>query len=287
MGRERILIVEDEPNTAEMLRIYFESLGYEVETAGTGTQAVEVAKQTVPDLVLLDIRLPDIDGYEVCRRLRGQRRTAHIPVVFLTERRERLDKLAGLELGAVDYITKPFDVQELRLRVRNILRRGDRQPVTHPVTGLPYATLVDERLSEMMSESRWAVVAVALEGLEGFGDRYGFVARDDVLRAAALIVQRAVSEGQASSAFVGQLDDTCFIAIAEPDDAERIRQQLRARLGEAVAFFYPHADWEAAQRGSGVTFPHLLVRTGVVTSGVKVQDVRRLRHLIRASLSAT
>ncbi|RMF35375.1 MAG: DNA-binding response regulator, partial [Chloroflexi bacterium] len=116
---QRILVVEDDVDTAEMLTAYFEAQGYEVLSAAWGEDALRMTQEVVPDLVVLDIRLPDIDGYEVCRRLRSHRRTEHIPIIFLTERRERIDRLTGLELGAVDYITKPFDIQELRLRVRN------------------------------------------------------------------------------------------------------------------------------------------------------------------------
>lgn len=130
-----ILIVEDEASTAEMLTAYFSSLGYQVSHAGWGQDAVTMATRIQPDLVVLDIHLPDIDGYEVCLRLRSQPRTEHTPVIFLTERRERVDRLTGLELGAVDYITKPFDVQELRFRVRNALRRSSRETLLHPHHG--------------------------------------------------------------------------------------------------------------------------------------------------------
>jgi DNA-binding response OmpR family regulator len=122
-----ILIVEDQANTAEMLTTYLRGQGYEVTAVGWGRDALAFVEGTIPDLVLLDIRLPDIDGYEVCRRLRIRQRTKNIPVIFLTERREREDKLMGLATGAVDYITKPFDVQELRLRVQNVLHHLSRR----------------------------------------------------------------------------------------------------------------------------------------------------------------
>ncbi|HID62834.1 MAG TPA: response regulator transcription factor, partial [Anaerolineae bacterium] len=119
MKKNKILIVEDDLDTSDMLRVYFEAQGYEVLTAAWGGDALEICQKTLPDLIIQDIRLPDIDGYEICRRLRDNLRTSQIPFIFLTEKRERDDKIAGLKLGAVDYITKPFDVQELRLRVRN------------------------------------------------------------------------------------------------------------------------------------------------------------------------
>ena len=135
--KSHILIVEDDLDLAEMLNAYFRVQGYEVETAAWGEDAVRMTKDKPPDLVVLDIRLPDIDGYEVCRRIRAQRRTQSVPVIFLTEKRDRVDKLSGLELGVVDYITKPFDIQELRLRVRNALQRASQASLVNPVTNLP------------------------------------------------------------------------------------------------------------------------------------------------------
>ncbi len=135
--KSHILIVEDDLDLAEMLNAYFRVQGYEVQTAAWGEDAVRMTREDPPDLVVLDIRLPDIDGYEVCRRLRTNRRTQDIPIIFLTEKRDRVDKLTGLELGVVDYITKPFDIQELRLRVRNSLRRATQTLLVNPVTNMP------------------------------------------------------------------------------------------------------------------------------------------------------
>jgi len=139
--KQSILIVEDDLDLAEMLNAYFRVQGYDVLTAAWGEDAVRISQENTPDIVLLDIRLPDIDGYEVCRRMRTQRRTENLPIIFLTERRDRIDKLQGLELGVVDYITKPFDIQELRLRVRNALRRASLESLVNPVTGLPEGAL--------------------------------------------------------------------------------------------------------------------------------------------------
>ncbi len=259
-----ILIVEDQVNTAEMLSSYFTAQGYAVTSVGWGNDALEFVQETVPDLIVLDIRLPDIDGYEICRRLRSHRRTEHIPIIFLTERRERGDKLTGLEMGAVDYITKPFDVQELRLRVRNVLRRSSMESLSHPITGLPAATLVDERLRELLTTSNWAILAVQLRGLKEFADTYGFVARDDVVRAVALMLSHVVDESGDPDAFVGHLDDVNFFVILSPDKVEYVKRALTVRLEEAMAFFYPRADWEAAQKGSPTELPRMEIIIGTL-----------------------
>ena len=285
MAPEHILIVEDEPNTAEMLVSYFESQGYEVSSVGCGEDALTFVQETLPDLVVLDIRLPDIDGYEVCRQLRSHRRTAQVPIVFLTERRKREDRLAGLDLGAVDYVTKPFDVQELRLRIRNILRRADLGPVAHPVTGLPFATVVEERLSGLLEGDQRAVVTVALDGLDAFADTYGFVTRDDVLRAVALVIRRVGDEAGGRKAFVGQLEDAVFFLVTAPNLAERVRALLADRLREAMVFFYPSADWEAAREQGGASLPHLRVRLGTLADPRAHRDVKGLCEAIQNSLA--
>ena len=121
--RIKLLIVEDDLDTAEMLNTFFQGEGYGTHVVNWGEEAVKACQKDPPEAVILDVRLPDIDGFEVCRRLRDSFLTAHIPIVFLTERNRQVDKITGLEIGGVDYITKPFDVKELGLRVRNALRR--------------------------------------------------------------------------------------------------------------------------------------------------------------------
>ncbi len=285
--QQHILIVEDEPNTAEMLASYFEAQGYQVTTVGWGNDALAFVKKVLPDLVVLDIRLPDIDGYEVCRRLRSHRRTSRIPIIFLTERRERIDRLAGLEMGAVDYVTKPFDIQELRLRVRNVLRRADLLPVAHPVTGLPFSTLAEEQLALLLRvQTRWSLLTVAIDGLEAFADAYGFVARDDVLRAVALMVKRTAEEGSSDKEpFVGQLDDVGFFVIVSPEHVKRIQDQLASRLQEAIAFFYPRADWEAGKSRTGSPLPQLSILMGTVSGPGPFQNLGELREAITKSLA--
>jgi CheY-like chemotaxis protein len=233
-----ILVVEDERDTAEMLAAYFESQGYQVLQAAWGQDALKIIAHTLPDLILLDIRLPDMDGYEVCRRLRQQRRTQDTPIVFLTEKRERMDKLQGLELGAVDYITKPFDIQELRLRVRNALRRASFETLTDPVTALPAEPLVRERVSAL-SKHDWALVGVGVAGVEAFGEAYGFVARDDALRAVALILSNVAQECGGEEAFVGQVGQTDFVLITDLEHVRDLRDRLATRLSQSVGYFYP------------------------------------------------
>jgi PleD family two-component response regulator len=240
--RACILIVEDERDTADMLAAYFEAQGYGVMLAVWGKDAVTMTAETVPDLILLDIRLPDIDGYEVCRQLRQQRRTQDTPIIFLTEKRERLNRLQGLELGAVDYITKPFDIQELRLRVRNALRRAEFDTLTDPVTSLPSATLVQDRLSGLLQKHDWVLMSLGVSGLDEFGEAYGFVARDDVLRAITLMLTGIAQQSGGDNSFVGQTDRAEFVIVTDQARARQVGDQVAARLKQSVGYFYPQKE---------------------------------------------
>ncbi len=121
MPRGTILVAEDEPKIVEVLRLYLERGGYQVEAAPDGAVALEAFRQSRPDLVLLDLNLPKVDGLEVCRQLR---RGSSTPIIMLTARDEEADKLIGLELGADDYVTKPFKPREVVARIRAVLRRA-------------------------------------------------------------------------------------------------------------------------------------------------------------------
>jgi diguanylate cyclase (GGDEF)-like protein len=244
MSKGLLLIVEDDSDISNMLQIYFESQGYDSVAVTRGQEALEICRRQLPNLVILDILLPDIDGYEVCRRLRGNLRTSHIPIIFLTQKDERSDQIAGLELGADDYITKPFDLQLLMLRVEGALRRAGWLSLTSPVTGLPSSKLIEEQLRQLMRNDGWSVLYVGINHIEDFNDIYGFVAGDDVLRFAAMLLSEVVDEAGAGSEFIGHIGGDDFIIISTPAVAAEIQQRLKERFDEEVGSFYGFKDRE-------------------------------------------
>ncbi|GAA4520219.1 MULTISPECIES: response regulator transcription factor [Nonomuraea] len=135
---ERLLVVDDEPTVKELLAATLRFAGFTVSSADSGTRALEAARRDPPDLVLLDVMLPDLDGFEVLRRLRtlprAGGRPGPVPVLFLTARDATADKINGLRLGGDDYVTKPFDLEELLARIRAILRRTGASPGDHTLT---------------------------------------------------------------------------------------------------------------------------------------------------------
>jgi two-component system phosphate regulon response regulator PhoB len=126
--KAKILAVDDEPDALELIEVNLKSAGYEVLLAADGREALQKARAAMPDLILLDIMLPEMDGLEVCKALRRDAATSRLPIIMLTARAAEIDRVLGLELGADDYITKPFSPRELILRVKNVLRRAAAEP---------------------------------------------------------------------------------------------------------------------------------------------------------------
>lgn len=241
-AKARLLIVEDDLDIAEMLDAYFRMQGFGVTVVNWGEEGVNLCLNQQPDLVILDIRLPDIDGFEVARRIRANRRTRDLPIIFLTEKRERADRLEGLSLKAEDYITKPFDIQELRLRVVNTLERNRRVTLNNTVTGLPEGELVDERVLEYAASPDYAISVLSLKNLGRFREVYGFVASDDLLRAISLMLQEGLREYATQDSFLGHLDLTNFILIARHSVMGGLKETIRKRLAQSFEYFYRDQD---------------------------------------------
>ncbi len=242
MGKSRLLIVEDDGDISNMLKIYFSGLGYDVDVAPRGQEALEKTRQVLPHLIVLDIMLPDIDGYEVCRTLRTSTRSSHIPVIFLTQKDERSDKLQGLELGADDYITKPFDIEELKLRVQGAIRRSEREALTDPRSGLPAGRLIEEQLRLCIRQTGWAYMDIRINGFDQFSEVYGFVAGDDVLRFAAMLMSEVVDELGSANDFIGHAGGDNFVIITTQASAEKIGQRLKTRFADEVQTHYNFMD---------------------------------------------
>ncbi len=141
--KTKILVVDDEPDARELIEVNLKAAGFEVLTAANGRQALEKARATLPALVLLDVMLPEVDGLEVCKSLRRDAKTALLPIIMLTARAAEIDRVLGLELGADDYITKPFSPRELILRVKNLLKR--HAAPAEPAQQIRFAGLVIDR----------------------------------------------------------------------------------------------------------------------------------------------
>jgi len=173
MAGERILVVDDEPNIVDLARMYLEKEGYRVESASDGAQALERIQAREPALIVLDLMLPELDGFEVCRRTRAN---SDVPIIMLTARDEDVDKIVGLELGADDYLTKPFNPRELVARVKAILRRQDRstRPNDQPLH-VADLTVDPARREVTVGEEPIELRAKEFDLLQAFAENKGIV----------------------------------------------------------------------------------------------------------------
>ena len=283
MGKARLLIVEDDFDISNMLRIYFSGQNYEVDIAPRGSVALEKTRQNLPNLIVLDIMLPDIDGFEVCRVLRTTTRTSHVPIIFLTQKDERSDKLQGLELGADDYITKPFDIEELKLRVNRAITRSEQQSLTDPRTGLPAGRLIEDQLRQIIRRQKWALMDIRLNHYNAFVEVYGFVAGNDVLRFTAMLMGEVVDELGTVNDFIGHAGGDNFIIITTEEAVPLIRQQLKDRFAEEVLSHYNFMDREQGyiiatnQAGKPEQTPLMTMAIGYVASSkYQFADIREI-----------
>jgi DNA-binding response OmpR family regulator len=283
MGKSRLLVVEDDVDISNMLQGYFSGLDFDVEVAHRGAEALEKTRHGLPDLIVLDILLPDIDGYEVCRSLRQSTRTSHIPVIFLTQKDERVDRLQGLELGADDYITKPFDIEELRLRVVGAIRRAERESLTDPRSGLPAGRLIEEQLRRIIRSDGWTLLDIRINHLDAFREVYGFVAGDNVLRFTAMLLRDAVTGLGSSDDFLGQAGSDDFILITSVPAAGQIRQRIKERFAAEIPAHYNFVDrgrgFIEAPGPGGATehIPLMTLSVGAVSAGTQpFADIREI-----------
>ena len=278
--------MEDDVDIGTMLKIYFSGMDFDLDVAVRGSDALEKTKQSLPHLIVLDIMLPDIDGYEVCRNLRTNMRTSHIPVIFLTQKDERSDKLQGLELGADDYITKPFDIEELKLRVQGAIKRSERESLTDPRSGRPAGRLIEEQLRRIIRERGWALLDAGISHFGSFKDVYGFVAGDDVLRFTSLILGEVVDELGNPSDFIGHAGGDNFIITTTEEKAERIKSRLKERFNQEVQTHYNFMDRQQGfvqspmADGMPVKVPFMTMAIGIVSpSQHSFADIREITEL--------
>lgn len=219
----RVLVVEDEPPIREILKFQLETAGYHVSTAGTGLEGLRAVNDDPPDLILLDLMLPEIDGYEFCRRLKSDYGTRHIPVIILTARGELDEKLRGLENGANDYVTKPFSMSELLVRVKNVLHWSQAQREANPLTGLPGNVSIERELTARVEgPGHFAFLYVDIDNFKAFNDYYGYAKGDEAIKATARILTSAVADHGNSTDFVGHIGGDDFVVVTSPDRADAV-----------------------------------------------------------------
>ncbi|MDR2295988.1 MAG: response regulator [Clostridiales Family XIII bacterium] len=269
---KKILVIDDSPFFRGQLRVVLSS-EYAVAEANDGEEGLELVKREKPDLVLLDGVLRGMSGFEVCRILRESESNNLMPIVMITSSDKQEDILLGLELGADDYITKPFNNRELISRIKNLLRRIDRNRNANPLTGLPGNIEIQrEVVSRISRGDKFAVGYVDLDNFKAYNDAYSFSRGDTVIVLTADILRDQIRLWGNADDFTGHIGGDDFIFVTTPDKVERICEEIIAIFDEKIRGFYNEADRAAHsvrtinRKGEVDVFPLMSISIAVATN---------------------
>ena len=277
----RILVVDDEPPIREILKFQLENAGFIVSTAENGEEGLEEVQGNPPDLVLLDLMIPRMDGYEVCRRIKTAYDTRHIPVIILSARGELNEKLKGLENGANDYVTKPFSMPELLMRVRNVLSWSQSQREANPLTGLPGNVSIERELTQRIdSGDPFAFIYTDIDNFKAFNDYYGYARGDEAIKKTARTLTEAVVECGHSSDFVGHIGGDDFVIMTALERADGIARKVVELFNDVSRELFDAEDLERGylriQRRSGEV---MRVTSLGITLAVVTNEKTNIRHI--------
>ena len=242
----RIVVIEDEPRLRFILErqlLAAKDARYDVRSAEDGLKGLAEILRDPPELILLDVMMPGMDGFEVCRRLKANPVTSRIPVIFLTAKSTIEDRLRGLELYADDYITKPWEQQELLFRVRNQLRTRRAQLSSNALTGLPGNVLIETELSRRITAGeKFAFMHLDLDHFKAFNDFYGYARGDALIRFTAALLHEQIQRHGGANDFVGHIGGDDFVIITVPARAHVIAESVKAEFDVRVPEQYDAAD---------------------------------------------
>jgi len=269
-----VLVVDDDIDIARFIEVNLRLEGFDVMVAHDGVEALDAITKQMPDLALLDVMMPRLDGVELCRRLRSEPLTASLPVIMLTAKNLSVDKVVGLTAGADDYIIKPFDTLELVARVRSTLRRNAEMRAVSPLTGLPGNQRINEEIAARAAgEAPIAVCHVDLDNFKAFNDCYGWIRGDDVISLLATALKAAGAEVGEPAPFIGHVGGDDFVVICSPDQVEQLTNGVLRLFDEGVPDLHDPEDVANGyiaivdRQGNERRFPLTSVSIGVAMTG--------------------
>ncbi|MCU1448870.1 MAG: Transcriptional regulatory protein WalR [Acidimicrobiales bacterium] len=274
---ERILVVDDDRDICRSIEVILRLEGYDVCIANEGEEAIEQATRIQPDLVLLDMMMPGIDGYEVTKRLRHDPRTATASIIMLTARALPADKVLGLTAGCDDYIVKPFDPSELVARVHSALRRSRQMREVSPLTGLPGNFQISAELERLVDQEaeEFAVLYADLDDFKAYNDHYGFMRGDEAIRATGRLLTDSLARHRTSPSFAGHIGGDDFVLVTAAKGSEALAQDIVGNFDVLASSLYDEEDCQRGfievpdRRGVLHHYPFLSISIGVANSAVR------------------
>ena len=273
MTGDRILVVDNEADIRRFIEVNLRLEGFDVTSASNGEDGLVTAFEIDPSLVLLDVMMPGIDGIEVCRRLRADPRTSHVPVILLTAKSMTVDKVVGLAAGADDYVLKPFDPMELVARVRTTMRRAAELRGASPLTGLPGNHRIESEIARRLDQGQDIAVAyVDLNNFKAYNDHYGFLEGDKVIQATAQALRDVLTGTAYQDSFLGHIGGDDFVMVFDPSQTDDVCTESIRRFDELIPTMYADEDRERGhielldRRGELRKFGLVSIAIGVTTN---------------------
>lgn len=242
---EKILVADDDQDGRDYVKLSLTLEQFDTLEAKDGAEALNLAIENKPDLVLLDAMMPKMDGFEVCRRLRRDVRTASMGIIMVTARSLSSERVVGLTAGADDYIVKPYDPMELIARVKTTLRRSREMRDVNPLTGLPGNAAIQAELQRRVMEGApFGLMYVDLDDFKAYNDYYGFARGDTVLMFLSTVLQEAVVSFDPENTFVGHIGGDDFALMCRAELIKPIGEQVIAEFDKGIGAFYDPQDLE-------------------------------------------
>ena len=268
-----ILVVEDNPQIGHMLQATLEAEGFVAVLAPSGEEGIAYALREVPQLLLLDLMLPGMDGFQVVEQIRANVKTSHIPVVILSARHDTEDKVRAFASNVDDYLTKPFNSDELLARIRTQLRHV-QETLLSPLTRLPSGLRVERAIEQQMQTKSppWSILYIDLDHFKSYNDVYGFLRGNDLIRLLARVATDVARDEGNLTDFVGHIGGDDFVIITTPDRADAICRRMIACWDAESREHYNEEDRQRGyffakdRQGHQQTFPLVTVSIGVVTN---------------------
>ena len=281
----RILIVDDDPDIRDILKLTLAEEDYEILEAQDGEEALKVINTKPLNLVLLDYKIPKVDGRQVCREVKKDLLLRHLPIIMVTGKGDINDKVGGIDAGADDYVVKPFEPKELLARIRMVLRRTERDLEVNPLTRLPgNVSILNELSRRLESKDIFAVCYIDLDKFKSYNDKYGFEHGDEVIRETARILIRNAQQYGNPDDFIGHIGGDDFVIVTTPVLADNICKKIIVDFENTVPSFYNETDRKNGyiiardRKGNEQKMPLLSVSIGVVTN-----ESRRIEHVAQIS----
>lgn len=239
----KILVIDDEMMLREMLKDIFSIAGYDVITAENGKEGLQKIETEMPDFVILDGSMPVMDGFETLKEIRKNPRFINLPVMMFTALSGETEQIKGLNLGADDYITKPFKTTVLLSKVKNILERKKQSIDVNPLTGLPGNLTIQHTVEKhIVSKDSFSLLYIDLSNFKSFNDKYGFYRGDEVIKFTASLLTNMTKEYGNVSDFVGHVGGDDFIIISSIDNSIKIAENIIEKFDSEIKRFYDTND---------------------------------------------